>query len=254
MRRNIAMFMLVMLAVSGFSFLPSAGADTVVQSLWIRMHGKIIDWDRTPAFGWVGAHARIINDNGTIHKWAGAHAVWSTDRPRLNRTEPLRENVTFTLHIAQLVNQSDVMLNYKGAILHISGLWDVVNMTTTILVKESSELISITRTITPWIIGARGVLRVPTPPDPLLPLKFVLAIDGMPPLSGFVVEYIVRYTAIKIYDLNDDGKVDLVELVKIARRYLAAPGLPTYDPDMDFNLDARIDIGDLTTVAANMDG
>lgn len=253
MKKSIAVATLAILAIS-LAFLPLATADTTIKSTWIRMRGIIHRWGDDPVFGWVGAHARIINDNGTIHKWAGAHATWSYEKPRLNCTQPPRENVTFTVFHAILVNQSDVKLNFSGAIVHISGLWDVFNVTTTIVVNENGTLISFTRTWVPWITEAPGFLRVLAPPEPHMPLVFNLGIDGMPPLHGFVVKLDIRYVVIKICDLNDDGYVDILDLVRVARRYRAMPGFPTYDPEMDFNFDCIIDIGDLATAAANIEG
>jgi len=252
-RKSIAIVLLVMLAVGGFSFLAIAKADsTSIQSLWVRMRGFDTMWGDTPVFGWVDANARIINDNGTVHRWAGAHAIWSTERPRLNCTQLPTENVTFTFYAAKLVNQSDVQMNYSGAIVQMSGLWDVVNVTTTILVNETGGLIGVTRTFTPWLIEAPGALRVLPPPQPGMALHFTLAIEGMPMLQGFVVDFFVKFVAIKICDLNDDGKVDLIDLVRVAKRYHAAPGLPAFNPDMDLNQNSEIDLGDLTTVAASI--
>lgn len=207
---------------------------------------------RDSVFGWIGANARIINDNGTIKTWAGVHATWSYDRPRLNCTEPPKGNITFTFFTAHLSNQSDVSLNNSGDIMRISGIWNVFNVTTTISVDENGELVSFTRTWTHWLSEVPGVLRIPEPPNPQVPLGFVLEIEGMPVLHGFVNRLFMRYTVINIYDLNDDGKVDIMDLVRIARRYHAMPGFPRFDPDVDFNFDCFIDIFDLVAVANNM--
>jgi len=51
-----------------------------------------------------------------------------------------------------------------------------------------------------------------------------------------------------------DGKVDIVDLVRVAKRYRAAPGIWIYDRMIDVNFDNIIDIGDLTTIAANIEG
>jgi len=97
------------------------------------------------------------------------------------------------------------------------------------------------------------VLRV-LPPNPPLPMAFTLDIKGIPLLRGFVLKYDVRFVAIKICDFNDDGKVDLIDLVRVAKRYRAVPGLPSYVHELDVNFDEVIDVGDLTTVAANIEG
>jgi Ca2+-binding EF-hand superfamily protein len=67
------------------------------------------------------------------------------------------------------------------------------------------------------------------------------------------VFYCIAYREIKLFDLNDDGIVDIGDLVRVARRYRFTAGLP-YDIEADVNADGQIDIGDLTTIAANIEG
>ena len=51
-------------------------------------------------------------------------------------------------------------------------------------------------------------------------------------------------------------EVDLIDLVKLAKRYRAVPGVRFTEEThhMDFNFNNEIDIGDLTTLAANIEG
>jgi Ca2+-binding EF-hand superfamily protein len=55
-----------------------------------------------------------------------------------------------------------------------------------------------------------------------------------------------------MFDWNNDGKVDIRDLVKVARRYKMTPGLFNYDNDADVNMNGQVDMADLTTVAANI--
>jgi Ca2+-binding EF-hand superfamily protein len=50
-------------------------------------------------------------------------------------------------------------------------------------------------------------------------------------------------------DVNDDGRVDLTDLVLIARHYGTVLGDPGYNYLYDLNGDGRIDLIDLAAVA-----
>jgi len=255
MRRSIAIVLLVMLGTA--AFIPSlAGADLQFEGTWVRMRGIITQWGSEPVFGWIGAHAGMVNANGTYREWARAHATWSKDRPKLNCTEPPKENFTFTCYAARLINSTEISLDHPPYDFYISGFWNVVKITTTItiIVDETGQLISINfnRTFERILTEAQGELRVF-----LNPPRFELSIEGMDLLSGFVALFVIKHVEIKMCDINNDGKVDLRDLVRIAKRYRAVPGLWSYNHEtheMDFNLNDEIDIGDLTTVAANIEG
>jgi len=251
MRKGIVVIMIAILTIGVFCFIPSpVGADTQVQGLWVRMRGAITRWGENPVFGHIGAHAAMVNKSGTYHEWARVHAIWSNETRRLNCSgpPPPPENFTFTYYAAILNKSTEVALNYSGYRLYISGFWNVVKVTTTIIVDSNGDLISFTRTFEPVVTNATGELRV------LWDWRFELSIDGIDLLRGFVIIVIIRYMEIKICDVNDDGKVDLIDLVRVAKRYRTLPGLWRYNHDMDFNFDDTIDIGDLTTVAANIEG
>ena len=255
MKKSVAAIVIAMLAISSFVFIPVLTfADTQNQSLWVRMHGVITHWGDNLVFGFINVHARILNINGTHLEGARVHAIWSEEPRRLNCTEPPRENFTFVLYAARLVNATEVKLHYNDYDLYISGLWDVVKINTTIYVDENGMLLNVTRIITPIVTKGQGELRVLPFMPMLMKWPFELDITGIPLLRGFVIRVMLRFTEIKICDINDDGKVDLIDLVRVARRYNTVPGLFNYDHDMDFNFDNKIDIGDLTTIAANIKG
>lgn len=250
MKKNIATILLAILAISGFALIPSLTyADFHGQSLWIQMRGVITHSDDTPVIGFIGANARIVNINGTRHEWARVHAIWSNAPDRLNLTKPPTENFTFVFYSARLVNTTDVALNYSGYNLFISGLWNVVKVTTTVNVGQNGALKNVTRVLEPIVIEGEGELHVFNSWR-----LFELNITGIPLLTGVVNRGMFKYTEIKMCDINDDGKVDLRDLVRIAKRFNTMPGLFNYDHDMDFNENDKIDIGDLTTVAANIQG
>jgi len=53
-------------------------------------------------------------------------------------------------------------------------------------------------------------------------------------------------------DVNDDGLVNVGDLVAIAMRYDCTPDSPQWNPKADLNRDGIINVGDLATVAANI--
>lgn len=250
MSKGIAVIMLAMLAMGSFSFIPSlASAGTEFEGTWVRVRGIITQWGSDPVFGWIGAHAGMVNANGTYREWARVHAIWSYDRPRLNCTKPPTENFTISFYTARLVNTTGVALDYSGYDFYVSGLWNVANITITVLVDENGTLISFTRTFEPIVTNATGELQVFDAWT-----KFELNITGIDLLKGFAMRAFITHVEIKICDMNDDGKVDLIDLVRVAKRYRTVPGCFHYNLDMDLNCDGVIDIGDLTTCAANIEG
>jgi hypothetical protein len=59
-----------------------------------------------------------------------------------------------------------------------------------------------------------------------------------------------------VYDANGNprGTVDIYDLVAVAQHYGEAPGFQNSDLTLDVRGDGIIDIGDLTTIAANIQG
>jgi len=253
MRKMVSILLLAIFGVSALGLMAKTGnaAGVSIEGTWVHMRGFITNWGSNNVYGWVGAVAGMVNKNGTYYEWARAHAVWSEDVFRLNCTEPPTGNFTFTCYGARLVNMTDISL--EGTSFTISGYWDVARITVsvTVIKDESGEVIKISweYTIEKIVENAEGQLKAS-----LTPPKFVLSITGIEPLSGIVKFISIKYKEIKICDMSGDGKVNIVDLVKVAKRYRAVPGIWCYEHSMDVNFDNVIDIGDLTTIAANIEG
>lgn len=247
MKKSLAIMMLAMLAIGTFALVPSlARADIQDSRMGVRMRGTITQYGAEPAFGWLSANAFIANKNGTRREWAVVHAIWA-DRPdRLNVTGPPTGNFSFSFYGAKLTNFTDVRFNATN--LFIAGNWTVVKVTTTIQIDSNGFPVNITKAYTLLVTDAYGELRAPT-----FGGGFQLSIIGIDPVKGIVTFWMFRFFEIRVC-AGDDGKVGIRELVKAARRYKAAPGLSTYNMDIDYNFDFNIDIGDLTTIAANIQG
>ncbi|MBS7620885.1 hypothetical protein KEJ32_02010 [Candidatus Bathyarchaeota archaeon] len=253
MRKIVSIVLLAILGVSTLGFLTNLGsaAGVQIEGTWVHMRGFITQWGANSVFGWVGAVAGMVDKSGAYYEWARAHAVWSEDVFGLNRTEPPIENYNFTCYGARLVNMTDV--NLEGTSFTLSGYWDVAKITVsvTIIKDESGEVVKISweYTIEKIVENAEGQLQAS-----LTPPKFTLSIAGIDTLSGTVKFIIIKYKEIEICDISGDGKVNIIDLVKVAKRYRAVPGLWCYEHSMDVNFDNVIDIGDLTTIAANIEG
>ena len=285
--------MLAIMAVGIVSFIPNlAGADAQqpsAQGKWVRMNGLITHWNMTNgnatnAFGWVVANAAIVNINGTTHEWARAFAMWSD----LMRAHPVDEHplgefeindstasgnfsTTFSFYTANLVNFTEIDFNKTetGHNFYLAGYWNVTQRTETINITWTKEVndtwgefdrqISVAWTDTPVAVNAMGTLVADWGGVMGWIGKFALTIDGVGVLSGFASRGIEWTHALNMCDLGDAqgvprGRVDINDLVKVAKHYGEAPGFGNYDPNLDVNGNGRVDIGDLTTVAANIQG
>lgn len=259
MRKTVIFALLAILAIGSFSAISSlASADTQVDKTWAHMQGVINKWGDNNASGNIRADAFVTNISGVIHEWARVFAMWTNktvqlDDPGMNLPFPPRGNFTIQFYAARLTNSTEIRFDLPGYDLYIAGNWAVTNTTTTVIVDAFGHPVSITRTFAPVVTDAHGELKVAnTTTDRHKPLE--LTIDGVDTLKGFVLMGMIRHTEVKFFDVDGDGKVDIRDLVKTAKRYKAVPGMRGYSLDYDFNGDGIIDIGALTTIAANIEG
>jgi hypothetical protein len=187
-------------------------------------------------------------------------------------------SITFSFYTARLLNLTD--LNFNKTETHhnfyLAGYWNVSEITETINMTWnpsgdpwSQWQITITWNETPVATNATGTLIadwwiVPTPWKGWMPGStgvgtFELSIDGVGTLSGYIMREFIWTRELNICDLDDAngtprGKVDIYDLVKVAQHYGEGPGFTNYDPSLDVRGDGIIDIGDLTTIAANIQG
>jgi hypothetical protein len=287
MKKAITGIMLAIMAMSVFAFVPNfANADMQSQGTWVRMNGFITQWNTTDGnstrtFGWIVANAAIVNSNGTTHEWARAHAIWSDimraypvdEHPlgevNVSDSDPTMGNFSFTFsfYTARLLNVSDLSFNKTeaGHDFYLTGIWNVTQRTETINItwsdpttnvtwEDHMRQITVTWTDTPIAVNANGTLVADWGGAYGWVGKFVLSIDGVGTLSGFAWKSIEWTRELNICDLGERGKVDINDLVKVAKHYGEAPGFGNYDPNLDVNGDGQIGIGDLTTIAANIQG
>lgn len=255
---KIAIVMVAIMAVGILGFLPNfAGADTTVSGEWFKMSGEIHTWNTTsgdivPVFGWIGASGGIVDINGTTHEWAMAHAIWSPEIARIHPTASPTENFTFSFFAATLTKVADMGINLTDNSFFVSGYWNVLNVTTTFSISDAAK-IGFTRTTQSVVTNATGDLVVPGNSSEAM--SFRLAITGVGELTGPCNLLKLSVVEIKMFSVTgDDSKVGLKDLVHVARLYGTTAGMLNFDFNADVNGDGKIDIFDLTTIAANIQG
>jgi len=224
---------------------------TVAESateIWVVMHGRITSWGVTPvAFGWCGAFAKI-------DEWARVRAFWAPTIPP--RPIDPGSSFTFSFYTARLVNASIIKLNYEGNDFYVSGRWDVYNVT-----FDHYGYGNFTLTIDVMANDANGTLLVPN----MLPEQdFTINIDGIEVITGKVKFVCMKSIEIPIGDCSGpitgtpDRRIDIRDLVHIAKAYGSKPGMLKYDFSIDFDLDfddvrtVGVGLRELTTIAANL--
>lgn len=207
----------------------------VVEPTWVFMAGRVKYYGTESVGGWCGAYAEI-------DEWAEVHAFWANPQICV-----IPGNYTF--HYTRLSNASEVKLNYMGKDFYVLGTWNVLKIT---LVYDIAG--NITTVVEVIANEARGELSVTDNWS-----DFTIDIDNVDLILGEV--YFHRITSLASIPVGDissetpgvpDGTVDISDLVRVAKAYEDTPGIGRYDFSIDFNFDFKIDICDLTTIAANL--
>ena len=275
MKKAMTGIMLVIMAIGIVSLIPSfVNADdvSIKAGEWVRMNGFIQEWNMTngttaATYGWITANAAIVNNNGTTHEWAIVHAIWSDimhgihPLGSVNVTAPtvIGPNVsyTFDFFIAKLVNLTELDFNstVTGHTLYLVGIWNVSEITETINFtwSETVKQTTITWNEQPVATNANGTL-VADWGGPFVVGTFALTIDGVGTLAGHAWESAIWFHELNICDFGETGTVGITDLVKVGKHYGEVPGFANYDPTLDLDGNGRIDMGDLTTIAANIQG
>jgi len=230
--------------------------------IWVHMKGLVTSYGGENATGGIMAHARIAEEKDD---WAKVHGFLTQQTPVTDTSA----EYTFSLLAFRLANTTEVTLNDDyGNDLNISGLWDVYEVTFT----HSDD--KWTRTIEQILKEASGDLivnlngyaetEVAIEPETYEPIPistagtFTLDIDGLKTIAGNVRFYHIRYGGffeplVPIRqisaDHNGDWKVNIRDLIKVAKSYGATLGTPRYDFFSDTNFDWKVNINDLFDIA-----
>lgn len=233
------------------------GAMFPFQRSWVRLNGIVETWGALEVTqevnGSLSVNARAVGSDEEARGFAFVTAIWSN-------TTSFREggNFSHSFYAARLVEANVSMLGFEGADFFVNGTWNVVNVTisqTLIMSGDSESGYSVDRQtktdVDPIVTGAYGELKVTDSWT-----KFVLSIEGNDELNGVVRRTRMTQMFFNRFKVSEDesDKVSRVDLTVLAKNYGARPGWGSYDGNMDFNCNYKIDIADLATVAANVQG
>jgi len=82
----------------------------------------------------------------------------------------------------------------------------------------------------------------------LFALPTVYPMDAVEPMNA--IEPMAVIYPIDIYDLDDDGDVDIQDIMKVASAWNSADGDDKYNNNYDFNRDKIIDLQDIMLVSS----
>ncbi len=229
-------------------------ANRPVQRSWIRINGIVDKWGETEVRGHIQTHSKLaLLQSEDTRKTVGASAIWTTNLSRSIQSVKAKENFTYTFYAARLLNGSVASLSASSSASDyvISGIWNLatVKSNVTILTDENNEIIKVLRDQDIDVERANGELVVTDNWT-----KFTLTIDGIPSLTGSVFRSVTRawFNPFKMTDDSTNSVVTRSDVGEVVKCFKAMPGWGSYDTRMDFNNNYKIDIADLSTVAANM--
>jgi hypothetical protein len=227
-------------------------SNRLTQANWIKLDGNISQWGATAVRGTIQTQAVSTQHESTDGKqFTTATAIWTTNTSRAIQAAQSKENFTYTYSVARLANASVSTLNANSTTntYFLNGTWTVSTITSTITINTDAngKITHVHRDqdITPT--QAYGELSVSGN-------QFALSINGIDQLSGSVYRSVTRswFNPFKMSDDTTTNTVTSTDVKTIAQCYGAMPGWGNYDQSMDFNQNYRVDIADISTVAANM--
>lgn len=227
-------------------------SNRLTQASWIRLNGNISQWGTTDVRGTLQTQA-VSSEHQTSgsKQYTAATAIWTTNTSRAIQSVQSKENFTYTYYVARLTNASVSTLdaNSTTGTYYLNGTWTISAITSTITINTdvNGTITKVHRDqdITPT--QAYGELSISGN-------QFTLTINGQEQLSGSVYRSVTRswFNPFKMSDDTTISAVTHTDVKTVAHCYGAMPGWGNYDQSMDFNENYRVDIADISTVAANM--
>lgn len=231
-----------------------AVANRPLQKSWIRINGIIEKWGTTDVRGTLQTQTRTaLRASEDTRQTAGATAIWTTNTTRAIQAVRAKENFTYVFYTARLLNGSVTTLSASSPDTDyiISGTWNLSTVTSqvTVITNAEGEITKVLRNQEILPGKAYGELTVTDNWS-----KFTLAIDGIDPLTGSVYRSMMRswFNPFKMTDDSTTSTVTKLDINEVGKCYGAMPGWGSYDTRMDFNNNYRIDIADISTVAAKI--
>jgi hypothetical protein len=225
-----------------------------IEKSWVRLNGVIKTWGTENVSGILQTTARTalsITDN--TNQLTSATAIWTENNARPINSVRSKENFTYVYYSARLNNASVSTFNVSSPASNyfLNGTWNLYTVTSTInvITDENNIIVSVHRDQDIKVSKAYGELNVTDNWT-----KFTLSIDGQDVLAGTIYRSVTRQIAFNPFAVSDFTavKTSHADLKQMAGCMHAVPGWGGYDSQMDFNGNFKVDIVDLSTVAANM--
>jgi hypothetical protein len=245
------------IAASSAAASPTTGkhgmsANKPVQKSWVRINGVINSWGEEEVNGLLQTRARTtLLASEDKRQLTSATAMWTTNTSHPISNVKAKQNFTYTFYTARLSNASVSDFNADNSDYFLNGTWSLytVKSNVTIITNENNIIVSVHRESDTQVSKAYGELNVTDNWT-----KFTLSIDGQEPLTGLVFRSMTRQIEFNPFKIIEDSstKVTRSDLKEMVKCFHAMPGWGNYDAQMDFNGNFKIDIADLSTVAANI--
>jgi hypothetical protein len=216
----------------------------------IQVVGRVTGYGNSPALGNLNANAKI--SNSTVgENVSTAHVFWVPISGPMPHPDTAG-NFTYSFYAARLINTTTLALNYSGYDFYLNGTWNILNVTFSYSGVNHEDF---QKTESYARQNATGELKVYGNW-----MNFTLSISGFEDVKGSVNHFVRHAKAILEGDVLGHGRVDIYDLVYVARRIGSTPGAPQSGglsnfedvESADVNFDFHVDIYDLVTVATQI--
>ncbi len=255
MRKTMVTLLIVVLGTAFFGTLmgQALAQSTVDQTSppalvvrWMRYRGAITQWGSESYKGSVVVNARTANVPLALFKpWVTVEAFWSNE-PRFPADKPTGGQYVFTHYHARLVMLLSIR-KQADMIVNVTGLWNAQKIKTTTDFDANGAPIKTVNEITPIATKAIGQLHITTDWK-----NFDIAINGVDTLQGVEISMMTTTNMVNPFSYDGAPKPTFQDLMRVIGCFRTMPGFANFNPELDYNGDSKIDVADLTTVAANM--
>ena len=224
--------------------------NKVASASWVRINGNVNQWGTATVHGQLQTQARAaVLLNSDTKELTSATAIWTANTSRPIQSVRAKENFTYVFYVARIPNASISTASVSTGNYFLNGTWNFAKVTSTVTITTNDEgtITHINRDQNVSPMRAYGELSITGN-------QYTLNINGIDQLSGSVYRSVTR-SWLNPFKMTDDSTGNVVtrsDLNVVSQNYGAMPGWGNYDTSMDFNNNYRVDIADISTVAANM--
>ena len=285
MKMTLAVILVAVIAISAFGITTTATAKPfmnwrsthdysdsshrLTERSFVRVNAAIDKWQKPSASvidvkGTLQVQSRTFTLNGgDIRQGASATLVWKIVEP-VSTTQPTstpnptsipttQENTVQKFFTAKLVETASSSLESKVNKFVLTGKWAIYEVTVTVskTTDSNGDVTDYSRSQSAKTITPRedGTLEIDSSTN-----TFTLVSASLGTLSGTVTRQKTSSMQFNTFKINDDATniVTKSDFASIKKAFGSGLGWGNYDQRMDYNFDYKIDIADITTVAANV--